>query len=133
MEVHDRKDPVQTHALHVSNGRDSVLEIRHELFGFPEVLDVFATGRQDVLVVVCAGRPRPAEWLRALRAVGYETSAWRHASIDPVEAGKPDSEGNGSDATLAAAPGDPPPRQIRRRSSSRLDAWTPTTSITPCS
>ena len=49
-----------------------MLEIRKELFGFPEVLDVFVTGRPDALVVVCSGRPRPAEWLRVLRAVGYD-------------------------------------------------------------
>jgi hypothetical protein len=36
---------------------------------------VFATGRPDALVVVYAGRPRPGEWLRALRAIGYRTLA----------------------------------------------------------
>ena len=56
-----------------------VLEVRSELFAFSEVLDVFVTGRDDVLVVVCEGRPRPAEWLRALRAAGYEISGRRHA------------------------------------------------------
>jgi hypothetical protein len=63
---------MQTHQVYVAKGRDWVDEIRTELFVFPEVLDVFVTGRPDSLVVVCQGRPRPAEWLRALRAVGYE-------------------------------------------------------------
>jgi hypothetical protein len=63
---------VQTYRIYVSKGRDRVDEIRGRLFVFPEVLDVFVTGRPDSLVVVCWGRPRPAEWLRALRAVGYD-------------------------------------------------------------
>ncbi|HET7046818.1 MAG TPA: hypothetical protein VFI54_00990 [Solirubrobacteraceae bacterium] len=75
---------MQTHRLHVSNARDSVLEIRSELFIFPEVLEVFVTGRPDVLVVVCAGRPRPTQWLRTLRAAGYEPLARRHASANPA-------------------------------------------------
>lgn len=62
---------MQTHQVHVSDGRNRVHEIRTELFTFPEVLDVFVTGRPDALVVVCLGRPRPGEWLRALRAAGY--------------------------------------------------------------
>jgi hypothetical protein len=66
------RGPVQTYQIYVSNGRDSVHEIRSELFVFPEILDVFVTGRPDSLVVVCQGRPRPAEWLLALRAVGYD-------------------------------------------------------------
>jgi hypothetical protein len=82
---------VQTHTILVSKGRDSVHAIRSELFVFPEVLDVFVTGRPEVLVVVCQGRPRPAEWLRALRAVGYEVLARRHGAgaardsgVDPL-------------------------------------------------
>jgi hypothetical protein len=62
---------MQTHAIHVLGGRERVLEVRTELFVFGEVLDVFVTGRPDVLVVVCSGRPRPAQWLAALRAAGY--------------------------------------------------------------
>jgi hypothetical protein len=62
---------MQTHQVHVSDGRNRVHEIRTELFAFPEVLDVFVTGRPDALVVVHLGRPRPGEWLRALRAAGY--------------------------------------------------------------
>lgn len=59
---------MQTHKLHVSGARKYVDDIRSELFAFPEVLEVFVTGRPDVLLVVYAGRPRPGEWLRALRA-----------------------------------------------------------------
>jgi hypothetical protein len=70
---------MQTHSLHVIGGRERVLEIRDELFAFDHVLDVFVTGRPDVLVVVCSGRPCPAEWLRALRAAGYEIPVWRQA------------------------------------------------------
>lgn len=71
---------MQTHQIHVSGAREQVHQIRSELFTFPEVLDVFVTGRSDVLVVVYAGRPRPGEWLRALRAVGYRTPARSHPS-----------------------------------------------------
>jgi hypothetical protein len=74
---------VQTYQIHVSRGRDRVNEIRSELFGFSEVLDVFVTGRPDSLVVVCWGRPRPAEWLRVLRAVGYDVPP-RRRSGTPV-------------------------------------------------
>lgn len=62
---------MQTHQVHVVDGRNRVYEVRTELFAFPEVLDVFVTGRPDALVVVYLGRPRPGEWLRALRAAGY--------------------------------------------------------------
>jgi hypothetical protein len=72
---------VQTHQINISHGRDNVHEIRRELFAFSEILDVFVTSRQDSLVVVCAGRPRVGEWLRALRAVGYEAPTRRHLSI----------------------------------------------------
>jgi hypothetical protein len=71
---------VQTHQINISHGRDNVHEIRRELFAFSEILDVFVTSRPDSLVVVCAGRPRLGEWLRALRAVGYELPARRHPS-----------------------------------------------------
>jgi hypothetical protein len=70
---------VQTYQINISKGRDSVHEIRGELFAFPEVLDVFVTGRPDSLIVVCWGHPRLGEWLRALRAAGYEVPARRHA------------------------------------------------------
>ena len=66
---------MQTHQIHVSGARQRVHEIRNALFAFSEVLDVFVTGRPDVLVVVHAGRPRPGEWLRALRRLGYQMPA----------------------------------------------------------
>jgi hypothetical protein len=71
---------VQTHQINISHGRENVHEIRRELFAFSEILDVFVTSRPDSLVVVCAGRPRLGEWLRALRAVGYEAPTRRHPS-----------------------------------------------------
>jgi hypothetical protein len=71
---------VQTHQIHVLHGRDMVNEVRSELFGFPEVLDVFITARPDALVVVYSGRPRPGEWLGALRRAGYELPPQRHAT-----------------------------------------------------
>jgi hypothetical protein len=71
---------MQTYQINVARGRERVHEIREELFAFPEVVDVFVTGGPDALVVVYCGRPRPAEWLRTLRAVGYETLARRHAT-----------------------------------------------------
>ena len=64
---------MQTHQIQVSGAREQVHEIRGELFAFPEVLEVFVTGRPDFLVVVYAGRPRPGEWLCALRRLGYRT------------------------------------------------------------
>src|SRR5258708_371508 len=70
---------MNTNQIRVSDGRDSVEDIRHRLFSFPEVLEVFATGRSDVLIVVHTGRPRLGNWLAALRAVGYRTSARRAA------------------------------------------------------
>jgi hypothetical protein len=73
------RGPVQTYQIYVSKGRDRVDEIRSELFVFPEILDVFTTGRPDSLVVVCRGRPRPAEWLRALRTVGYDLPPRSHS------------------------------------------------------
>ncbi len=77
------------HQIHVSNGRDRVDGVRSELFSFPEVLDVFVTSRPDALVVVCSGRPRPGDWLGALRRVGYDVPARRRATaaaFDPDRA-----------------------------------------------
>jgi hypothetical protein len=76
---------VQTHQINVSNGRGQAHEIRRELFRFPEVLEVFVTGRPDSLVVVYRGRPRPGEWLRVLYAMGYEPAARRHPSASVPE------------------------------------------------
>jgi hypothetical protein len=77
---------VQTHQIHVSNGRDRVDEVRRDLFIFPEVLDVFVTSRPDALVVVCSGRPRPGDWLGVLRRVGYELPARRRATATATAA-----------------------------------------------
>jgi hypothetical protein len=74
---------MQTHSIQVRHGRERAPEIRHELFAFSEVLEVFVTARPDVLVVVCSGRPRPAEWLGALRAAGYEIPPRRNARRTP--------------------------------------------------
>jgi hypothetical protein len=74
---------MQTHPLHVSDARERLDEARAELLAFTDVLDVFATGRGDVLMVVCAGRPRPGEWARALRAAGYQIPPRRHVSDAP--------------------------------------------------
>jgi len=85
---------MQTHAIHVTDGRALVLEVRSTLFVFPRVLDVFATGRPDVLVVVCSGRPRPAQWLAELRAAGFQIPVRRRvpdAGLDgpaPATAGR---------------------------------------------
>jgi hypothetical protein len=68
---------VQTHQIYVAKGRDRVQDVRSALFAFSEVPDVFVTGRPDALVVVVTGRPRPGEWLRALRAAGYDVQARR--------------------------------------------------------
>jgi hypothetical protein len=76
---------VQTYRIHVSKGRERVDEIRSQLFVFPEVLDVFITGRPDSLVVVCWGRTRPAEWLRALRVVGYDLPRRSHFGTPAAE------------------------------------------------
>jgi hypothetical protein len=73
---------VQTYQIHVSDGRARVDDVRSALFAFPEILDVFITGRPDTLVVVCAGRPHPALWLRRLRHVGYEV--WIRRRPDPA-------------------------------------------------
>jgi hypothetical protein len=63
-----------------------VNEVRSELFSFPEVLDVFITGRLDALVVVCSGRPRPGEWLGALRRAGYDVPAKQHTTAVAFDA-----------------------------------------------
>jgi len=62
-----------------------VAEIRRDLFLFPEVIDVFVTGRQDALVVVFVGRPRPGEWSRALRSLGYDIPPRRQVAPPPSE------------------------------------------------
>jgi hypothetical protein len=79
---------VQTYQITISQGRDKVDEIRRVLFAFSEILDVFVTGRPDLLVVVCAGRPRLRDWRRALRAFGYDIPARRDASSTATTRGR---------------------------------------------
>jgi hypothetical protein len=109
-----RKDRVQTHQINISRARDMVQEIRHELFEFPEVLDVFVTGRPDWLVVVSQGRPRPGEWLRALRALGFHVPVRRHAT----QAGEADRQG-------AAAPASTPAPGLAARADGRAPDCVP--------
>jgi hypothetical protein len=73
---------VQTYQIHVSDGRARLSDVRSALFAFPEILDVFITGRPDTLVVVCAGRPHPVQWLQRLRLAGYD--AWIRRRPDPA-------------------------------------------------
>jgi hypothetical protein len=65
-------------------------------------------------VVVSQGRPRPAEWLRALRAVGYHVPMRRHAT-QAVEAGR---QG-------AAAPARTPAWDIRARAPGQVPDCAP--------
>jgi hypothetical protein len=69
---------MQTHPLHVSDARERFEDVRAELLAFTDVLEVFSTGQADVLVLICSGRPRPGEWVRALRAAGYRIPPRRH-------------------------------------------------------
>jgi hypothetical protein len=109
---------VQTHQINVSRARDMVQAIRHELFEFPEVLDVFVTGRPDWLVIVSRGRPRPGEWLRALRAVGYHVPVRRHAT----QAAEADRHG-------AAAPASAPARGLTARAEGRVPDCVPAIAV----
>jgi hypothetical protein len=101
---------MQTHQVHVSDGRNRVHEIRTELFAFPEVLDVFVTGRPDALVVVYLGRPRPGEWLRALHAAGYRVPPRRRALAEApkVDSVRESHRGPRPIPTATAAPSSAP-------------------------
>jgi hypothetical protein len=92
---------VQTHQIQITDGRSRVDEIRGELFAFPEVLDVFITWRPDALVVVCSGRPHPAEWQRALRAAGFHVPSRRRAN--PAGPGVRTAQAEDAERELAAA------------------------------
>ncbi len=105
---------MQTHQINISQGRDNVHEIRRELFAFSEILDVFVTSRPDSVVVVCAGRPRPGEWLRALRAAGYEDCNRRRSSRS-----RPRSQYPSAQPSLRASE---PPNSVPSR---RMIAWPP--------
>jgi hypothetical protein len=115
---------VQTYQIHIPQARESLDEVRGSLFAFPEILDVVALGRRDTLVVVCAGRPRPAEWLRCLRAAGYHATTPRrhpHASLSaPAPAAPPDVLPAPRPLSAGTPDGDPPrswaqPRRYARR------------------
>jgi hypothetical protein len=112
---------MQTHRIQVLGAHEHVHEIRGELFAFPEVLEVFVTGRPDLLVVVCAGRPRPGEWLRALRAIDCRMAARDHARWP-----RPDQRSESllrriveSRPDLGAADGDRANRSIRSEQAPR--------------
>jgi hypothetical protein len=104
---------MQTYQIHVAEARDRAHEIRTELLVFPEILEVFVTSRPNSLVVVCAGRPRPGEWLGALRALGYQVLARRHPTATAFEpdrnrlAGPPEN-------MPESAPAATPPRRAGR-------------------
>jgi hypothetical protein len=108
---------VHTHEIHLIAGREDVSEIRSRLFVFPEVLDVLAGSRPDSLIVVVAGRARPAEWSAHLRAAGYELL--RVPSRPPAGASpdRPMTALRGDAVTPAGAwePATGPPTARRRR------------------
>jgi hypothetical protein len=105
---HERESLVQTHQLQITDGRNRVDEIRRELFAFSEVLDVLISPRPDALVVVCSGHPHPAEWQRALRAVGFSFPSRRRPTPRPPARAVQTTE---AERALADAPVDrrPPP------------------------
>jgi hypothetical protein len=74
---------MHTHRIYVCNARAAVEDIRRRLLAFPEVLELFVTGRPDVLVVVHTGRPRLGAWHGALRSAGYRVSSRRRAAPPP--------------------------------------------------
>jgi hypothetical protein len=88
---------------------------------------VFVTGRPDVLVVVCAGRPRPAQWLRTLRAAGYDTLARRHASSRRLNRSEPRSEADLHRSASLSMPNEPSVPRVQPRSAA-LRKLTPATS-----
>jgi hypothetical protein len=79
---------MQTHEIQVSGASEQVHEIRGELFAFPEVLEVFVTGRPDALL-----RPAFAVWERE-RPIACLLQ--RPGSGSPIE------------LRSALAPGEPP-------------------------
>jgi hypothetical protein len=82
---------MQTHQIHVMKGRARIDGVRRALFDFPEVLEVFTTGRPDTVVVVYDGRPRLGAWLRHLRAAGYHVTTRPHARADAARFGQSES------------------------------------------
>jgi hypothetical protein len=99
---------VRTHQIRVSEGRDRAAEIRRDLFVFPEVIDVFVTSQPDALVVVFVGRPRPGEWVRALRWLGYDIPSRQQATRPPAEVPAPQAtRGRQSVPARSRRPGRP--------------------------
>jgi hypothetical protein len=80
---------------------------------------VFVTSQPDALVVVCSGRPRPGDWLGALRGVGYDLPARRRATAAAADrthvVESPDSPAR-SAATPAVRPTGTEPAQLVRKS-----------------
>jgi hypothetical protein len=78
---------MHTHEIHIAGAQETAGKARDCLFAFPEVLDVLITSRRDSLIVVFAGRPRPAEWSDRLRAAGLRVV--RPTLRQPPEAALP--------------------------------------------
>jgi hypothetical protein len=118
---------MHTQEIHVTGGRAAASDIRSQLFAFPEVLDVLPTSRLDSLVVVIAGRGRPAEWSRHLQAAGYEVLRRPpHPVPSPAK------------QVLAGDPGHPPGSQAgyaarRRRAGLRRSPTLRRTALPPAS
>jgi hypothetical protein len=74
---------MQSHPLHLSDARERFDGVREVLLAFTDVLEVFSTGQAELVVVICSGRPRPGEWVRALRAAGYRIPPRRHPGRAP--------------------------------------------------
>jgi hypothetical protein len=119
---------VQTYQIHVPRARETVDAVRGSLFAFPEILDVVALGAQDTLVVVCAGRPRPAEWLRFLRAAGYHAWTPRRHSHAPLSAPAPAASPDVAPASGSVSAGIPdgdlpqPPTSVSKAEDLRAPA-----------
>jgi hypothetical protein len=108
----ERGSLVQTHQIQITDGRNRVDQIRRELFAFPEVLDVFITPSPEALVVVCSGRPHPAEWQRALRDVGFSFPSRRRPTPRPAARAAQAREAE-RELAAAAVNRHPPPIKAR--------------------
>jgi hypothetical protein len=96
---------MHTQEIRVSEGRPAIDDIRLRLFAFPEVLDVLATSSLDSLVVVVAGRARPAEWGSMLRAAGYAVQRTRPSRrTGPVQRTLAGGDGRSEHREAAVAP-----------------------------
>jgi hypothetical protein len=108
---------MHTHEIQLTGAREAASEARDCLFSFPEVLDVLVTSRPDSLVVVFAGRPRPAEWSARLRAAGMDV-------IRPSVRRRPERIAARQSPSRPPAPAGrtPRPRSLRRPGHARLVA-----------